>query len=136
MRYNFSPRYGRTHHHYLAWVVQTISWLVTAINLFFPRLYVTHAPTVVISKPVIYPCIEADVLKYMSQLSSLNIRLLSADIYPQEILIKGISFETQNFIHYLKIIDTLPDVKQDELVDWRRRKDGSWYFCLRIMFHP
>lgn len=136
MRYNFSLFKQRSNFPYIREGFMIICCLLASFNLFYPWFHPVKKPEVFLQKLQIHPIIKADILKFLIQLSVLDIRLLSADIYPQEIMIKGLSFKADHFLSFLKNSQNLSSIKQKELIDWHRSKEGCWYFCLRIIFKP
>ncbi|NDH09696.1 MAG: hypothetical protein EBY16_08835 [Gammaproteobacteria bacterium] len=134
MRYNFTLINPPSYTKYVAIGLQSMCWLLTMVNCFMPSIYHQQQLVTMPDTKVIYPSVIPDVLAFFDKFSALNIRLLSADIYPQELMIKGLSFESHLFLNFLKNIKQFANIKSDELLDWHRKKNGAWYFSLRMFF--
>lgn len=104
------------------------------MNFFMPSIYHQQQPVIMTNKKMIYPRIIPNALQFFDKFNFLNIRLLSADIYPQELMIKGFSFEAHLFLNFLKNIKQFPNIESNQLLDWHQKKNGIWYFSLRIKF--
>ena len=134
MRYNFTLINPPSYTKYVAIGLQSMCWLLTMVNCFMPSIYHQQQLVTMPDTKVIYPSVIPDVLEFFDKFSALNIRLLSADIYPQELMIKGLSFESHLLLNFLKNIKQFANIESDELLDWHRKKSGAWYFSLRMLF--
>ena len=134
MPYNFSLMKPAVYAPQVMRGVQFICWLLAAVNLCCPSIYQQAKPVIRPQAAVIFPRIIPNSLAFIEQFSLLDMRLLSTDIYPQELVIKGVSFEARTFLKFLKNLHRFPHIQQDELLDWHRQQDGTWFFSLRMVF--
>jgi hypothetical protein len=134
MVYNFSINSFKPRRTQFNVYLQLLLWGLSAANFFyFPQFKIKKLPIKHAAR-VITPQLKPSIVAFLKQLSDLNLRLLSVDIYQQDMILKGLSYNEYAFHHFLTRNLQNEQVVRHELLAWHKKQNGTWYFNLRILF--